>query len=138
MGGGHIFLILGQQSKSLAPTESAVLIQLKKECVEKNWVGARPELRPRGSRGLSIRAKNTKASGPWSPLTGLLFGEQLVLCTPVSLVSTGPGVPLPPCLSLARDHWPMLVMQNKISCQSRKPFHRSRQTNHETLYNPCL
>lgn len=127
---GHMFLILGQQSKSLAPTESAVLIQLKKECVEKGWVGGRQELRPRGSRGLSTRAKNTRTSGSQSPLTGPLFREQLVLCTPLSLVSTAPKVPLPPCLSLACEgpgrvnHWAVLITQNKISCQSRKHFHR--------------
>jgi hypothetical protein len=32
---GHIVLILGQQSKSLTPTESVVLIQLKRKCGER-------------------------------------------------------------------------------------------------------
>lgn len=32
---GHIVLILGPRSKSLAPTESVVLIQLKRKCGEK-------------------------------------------------------------------------------------------------------
>lgn len=39
-----------------------------------------------------------------------------MLCTPVSLVSTAPRVPLPPCLSLAREgpgrvnHWATLII----------------------------
>lgn len=57
---GHIFLILGQQSESLAPTEPAVLIQLKKECVEREWVGAETQ-GLKGSQHKSKEHKNIRA-----------------------------------------------------------------------------
>lgn len=77
---GHIVLMLGQQSKSLAPMESVVLIQLKKECGERpdgNKTGA--EIR--GLKGAQHKVKGHKNSRvPAS--TNWAFGKQLALYIP--------------------------------------------------------
>lgn len=72
---GHIVLILGQQSKSLAPTESVVLIQLKEECGERLG-GSKTGAEISGLKGTQPKIKGHKGSRlPAS--TNPAFREQL-------------------------------------------------------------
>lgn len=91
---GHIVLILGQQSKSLAPTESVVLIKLKKECGERLG-GSKTGAEIWGLKGSQHMIKGQKHQGPI--LHQVAFRSSLHC---ISLACEG---------SRKIDHWAVLI-----------------------------
>lgn len=92
---GHIVLILGQQSKSLAPIESVVLIRLKEECGERLG-GSKTGAEISGLKGTQPKIKGHKGTRlPDS--TNLALREQLAF---ISEACEGSG-------KIA--HWAMLI-----------------------------